>query len=82
MIERSESGNINAPYFAEEVRRELAREYKEEGLYRGGMAVRTSIVPDYQKIAVESLRKGLMEYDQRWGYRGPVVEMGLEDCVR
>ena len=61
---------VNSPYFGEEVRRELIERYGEKSLYGGGLAVRTSIDPKLQKIAVDSLREGLMAYDQRHGYRG------------
>ncbi len=63
---------VNAPYFAEEVRRELEERYGTEGLYGGGLAVRTSVDPRLQEIAVRTLREGLMAYDRRHGYRGPL----------
>lgn len=63
---------VRAPYFAEEIRRELIDSYGEDTLYGGGLAVRTSIDPKLQAIAVEVLRDGLVDYDRRHGYRGPV----------
>ena len=61
-----------APFYAEEVRRELVDKFGDTGLYGGGLLVHTSMEPDLQKYAVESLREGLMDYDRRHGYRGPV----------
>lgn len=61
---------VNAPFFAEEVRRILEKEYGEDSLYGGGLAVRTTIDPKLQEIAERSLREGLMAYDRRHGYRG------------
>ncbi len=61
---------VNSPYFGEEVRRELIARYGEKALYGEGLAVRTSIDPKLQEIAVESLINGLMAYDKRHGYRG------------
>lgn len=71
-VQDDHSKIVNAPYFTEEVRRELAEHYGEESLYGGGLAVRSSIDPKMQKIAVKALRDGLMAYDQRHGWRGPV----------
>lgn len=74
VVERDEEDSVNAPYFAEEVRRELAQQYDEDGLYEGGLAVRTSIDPTLQRYAQDALRKGLMAYDMRHGYRGPLTQ--------
>lgn len=68
-IERQKN-TLQAPYFAEEVRRELIKHYGSEGLYGGGMAVRTSVDPHLQSIARRVLRDGLVEYDRRQGWRG------------
>ena len=75
VIKRAEDNMVRAPYFAEEVRRELAETYKDDGLYKGGLAVRSSIDPDLQKIAVKALRDGLVAYDRRHGYRGPIATL-------
>jgi len=66
-------GNVFAgEYFAEEVRRTLAARYGEEGLYGGGLSVRTTLDPELQVRARKALRQGLVAYDRRHGYRGPV----------
>jgi penicillin-binding protein 1A len=72
---RDDSGLASAPYFAEEVRRFLADRYGEESLYGGGLVVRSSVEPRLQAAAVETLRAGLMDYDRRHGYRGPVKSL-------
>ena len=71
-IERDEERTVSAPYFAEEVRRILASRYGGESLYQGGLVVRSTIDPILQKYAVKALRSGLMGYDRRHGYRGPL----------
>lgn len=73
------SDSVNAPYFAEEVRRELEARYGEESLYQGGLAVKTSINPEYQELAQKALRNGLMAYDKRHGYRGVVFTFETMD---
>lgn len=63
--------SVQAPYFAEEVRRELASRYGEESLYSGGLVVRSTVDARLQEIAQKALRNGLEAYDKRHGYRGP-----------
>lgn len=70
-----ETDSVYAPYFAEEVRREIEKKYGPKSLYKGGLAVRTSVDPILQKIAQKTLRDGLMEYDRRHGWRGAVTQI-------
>src|SRR5262245_1967445 len=42
---------VRADYFAEEVRRELLEKYGQEGLYKGGLYVRSTLDPHLQDIA-------------------------------
>lgn len=73
MAARTDAETVGAPYFAEEVRRELFERYGEAGLYKGGLAVRTSADPRLQEIAQNTLRKGLVAFDRRRGWRGPLA---------
>lgn len=72
MTLKDESDVVSAPFFAEEVRRQLRTQYGEDGLYKSGLAVRTSVDPRLQEIAESALRRGLIAYDRRHGWRGPV----------
>ena len=65
----------NAEYYSEEVRRLIERTYGEESLYHGGLSVRTSLDPKLQQIGVKALFDGLLNYDQRHGYRGVVAHL-------
>ncbi len=69
---------VRADYFVEEVRRELAQIYGETSLYEGGLSVRTTLDPRLQRIAERVLRGGLIAYDRRHGWRGPVAKRDLE----
>ncbi|MEK9684150.1 MAG: penicillin-binding protein 1A [Rhodospirillaceae bacterium] len=69
---RSETLVARADFFVEEVRRELYERFGESKLYGGGMSVRTSLDPRLQKIADRVLRSGLLVYDKRRGWRGPL----------
>jgi len=73
MQETEDTADVDDSFFAEEVRRELEKKYGPESLYQGGLVVRTSLDPHLQKIAVQTLRDGLMAYDKRHGWRGPVT---------
>jgi penicillin-binding protein 1A len=64
--------NPDEGYFVEEVRRELIDRFGEKTVYEGGLTVRTSYVPVYQAMAERAFRNGLVEYDRRHGWRGPL----------
>ena len=64
-----------AEYFVEEVRRELAERFGDEQLYGGGMSVRTTLDPRLQTEADRALRNGLIAYDRRHGWRGPIARI-------
>ena len=70
MTLKDESDVVSAPFYAEEVRRQLKNQYGDDSLYKGGLAVRTSLDPRLQTIAVTALRDGLEAYDHRHGWRG------------
>ena len=67
-----------AEYFAEEVRRTLIDLYGEDNLYGGGLSVRTTLDPELQQLARKALREGLVRYDRRLGYRGPVEQINID----
>lgn len=71
--DRSNDSNVRADYFVEEVRRELAKLYGEQTLYAGGLSVRTTLDPDIQAAASTALRNGLLAFDRRDGWRGPIT---------
>ncbi|MBP7758544.1 MAG: penicillin-binding protein 1A [Alphaproteobacteria bacterium] len=79
MAKRDENAVVDAPFFAEEVRRELGEKYGQESLYTGGLVVKTSVDPKLQDIAERTLREGLMAYDTRHGWRGPIAKLESMD---
>ncbi|MBF0373292.1 MAG: penicillin-binding protein 1A [Alphaproteobacteria bacterium] len=62
-------------YFAEDIRRDLAARYGESALYRGGLLVRSTLDPKLQGLAGQALRRGLLDYDRRHGWRGPLTRL-------
>ncbi|CAK0778018.1 peptidoglycan glycosyltransferase/peptidoglycan DD-transpeptidase MrcA [Gammaproteobacteria bacterium] len=60
----------NAPYLVEMVRAELVSAYGEDA-YTAGFRVYTTLNPTRQRAADTALREGLLDYEERHGYRGP-----------
>ena len=83
---RSATEFVEAAYFTEEVRRDLMQRFGQKGVYGGGLSVRTTVDPRLQRIADSALRSGLMGYDRRHGWRGPVnripVVAGWGDALK
>ncbi|MBH68822.1 MAG: penicillin-binding protein [Rhodospirillaceae bacterium] len=78
VMRRSETEFVNAEYFVEDVRRELLERYGSKRVYGGGLSVRTSVDPRMQKFADQALRYGLMRYDWRHGWRGPLASIKID----
>ena len=72
---RSGAYAFAAEYFTEEVRKEIIERYGDDALYEGGLSVRTTLDPDLQVIARKALHNGLIGYDRKRGYRGPVARI-------
>ncbi|MES2150509.1 MAG: PBP1A family penicillin-binding protein [Pseudomonadota bacterium] len=60
----------HAEYVAEIARQAVFAEFKEES-YTRGIIVTTTILKADQDAAYESVRRNVIDYDQRHGYRGP-----------
>lgn len=65
-----------ADYVAEMVRQVIYDRYQEE-TYSKGIKVYTTIRQLDQKAAYQALRKNIIEYDRRRGYRGPEAHINL-----
>jgi len=66
-----------ADYFTEEVRRQLVARYGSTSLYEGGLSVRTTLDPQMQILARKALHRGLIKFDQNYGWRGAVNQIAL-----
>jgi penicillin-binding protein 1A len=69
---RVTSAVFASEYFSEEVRRQIIEKYGDKTLYEGGLSVRTSLDPDLQVMARKALQTGLVNYDERRGFHGPI----------
>lgn len=61
---------VDAPYFAEMVRRDMVGRFGERA-DTDGFKVYTTLKADNQAAANQALENGLIAYDKRHGYRGP-----------
>ncbi len=59
-------------YYVEDVRKEVIEKYGFDKVYKQGFNIKTPLDLELQKIATESLRKGLQQFDKRKGWRGPL----------
>ena len=65
----------DARYFVEDVRKDVIDKFGFEEVYNQGLNINTPINLDLQKIATQSLRSGLINYDKRKGWRGPLLNI-------
>lgn len=68
---------VHAEYVAEMVRQMLYERYPNE-VYSKGFRVYTTIMKADQEAAYDAVRKGLLAYDRRHGYRGPEAYVELK----
>ncbi|MEO1193914.1 MAG: penicillin-binding protein 1A [Pseudomonadota bacterium] len=78
---REETQKVAADYFTEDVRRQIKDLYGDSGLYEGGLVVHSTLDPRLQAIADEVLRRGLIRYDRRHGWRGPVARFATSEAT-
>ncbi|MBZ5558386.1 MAG: PBP1A family penicillin-binding protein [Acidobacteriia bacterium] len=67
-----------APFFVEEVRKHLERQYGAKVLYENGLSVTTTLDPALQEIANRVIERGLRAYDKRHGWRKPARNVADE----
>lgn len=67
---------VEAPYVAEMVRQALLLRYG-ESIYESGYNAYTTLDSRQQIAANRALKRALLEYDQRHGYRKPVVKLQI-----
>lgn len=70
--------DLEAPYVAEMARSYMVETFGPDA-YTKGYRVYTTVNSRYQRSANDALRKGLLAYDKRHGFRGPVGIIELPD---
>ena len=62
----------DSSYYVEDVRKDVIDKYGYDKVYKQGFNIKTPLDLELQKIATQSLRNGLQEFDKRKGWRGPL----------
>jgi penicillin-binding protein 1A len=65
--------NTVAPYFVEEVRRELEKRLGPDQVHSAGLKVYTTVDLDLQRAAEEAVLDGLAAYERRHGWKGHLL---------
>ncbi|HET6206321.1 MAG TPA: PBP1A family penicillin-binding protein [Terracidiphilus sp.] len=69
-----------APWFVEEVRRELEKRFGSEEVHEAGLRVDTTLDLDLQQTANRAVTDGLAAYERRHGWRGRIQNV-LNDGI-
>jgi len=72
--------DLDAPYVAEMARAEALRILGKDA-YTNGYQVVTTIDSRMQRATGNALRKALLEYDRRHGFRGSLAQVNIEELV-
>ncbi|WP_321954653.1 penicillin-binding protein 1A [Burkholderia cenocepacia] len=67
---------VHGEYVAEMVRQMMYQQYKDE-TYTRGLTVTTTINSADQEAAYQAVRRGILDYERRHGYRGPEASINL-----
>ncbi|MGV0974855.1 MAG: penicillin-binding protein 1A [Azonexus sp.] len=79
VVKRELAGyGVHAEYAAE-MARQIAAERFPEDVYSRGLKVYTTLIKADQEAAYSSLRRGVMDYDRRHGYRGAESYLDMKD---
>ncbi len=71
--------NSVAPYFVEEIRRQLEKEYGAEEVHGAGLRVYTTLDLELQKVANKAVLDGVAVYERRRGWKGNLKRVAPED---
>ncbi len=74
----AQPGMSAAPWFEEEVRRELEKRFGTEQVHEAGLHVDTTLDLDLQVVANRAISQGLIDYEHRHGWKGK-LENALND---
>jgi len=64
-----------APYFVEQVRKDVVQRYGNPALLTGGLRIFTTMDSERQRAAQDAMLGGLLAVDKRQGFRGPVTTL-------
>ncbi len=70
---RKKTFTEDTSYYVEDIRKDVVDQLGFDKVYKQGLNISTPIDLDLQKIAIRALRGGLISYDKRKGWRGPLL---------
>jgi penicillin-binding protein 1A len=70
---RKKTFTEDTSYYVEDIRKNVVSQLGFNKVYKEGLNISTPIKLSLQKIAIKSLRQGLINYDKRKGWRGPLL---------
>jgi len=70
---RKKTFTEDTSYYVEDIRKNVVNQLGFNKVYKQGLNISTPINLRLQKIAIKSLREGLIKYDKRKGWRGPLL---------
>ncbi|MBT5828000.1 MAG: PBP1A family penicillin-binding protein [Alphaproteobacteria bacterium] len=68
---------LSSGSFSSYVRNELTEKFGEDNILEEGLVIQSTLNPKIQNIALKSLRKGLVAYDRKNGYRGALQNIDI-----
>jgi penicillin-binding protein 1A len=71
---RKKTFTEDTSYYVEDIRKDVVDQLGFDKVYKQGLNISTPINLSLQKIAIKSLRDGLISYDKRKGWRGPLLK--------
>ena len=69
-------------YFLEEIRKKVIEGYGYDKVHKQGFNIKTPLNLELQNLASAALRKGLVDYDKRKGWRGPLDNRNEKDWIK
>jgi len=75
IYERSNRVFTGGNYFYEEIRKHLYSKFGKEKLFSEGLIIKTSLDTRLQSIAEKALVNGLLNFDKKNGWRGPITNL-------
>ncbi len=79
VIKREVNESVVHAEYVTEMARQIAAERFPDDVYTRGLRVYTTILKKDQEAAYNSLRRGVLEYDRRHGYRGAEAYVDLSE---
>ncbi len=62
-------------YYVEDIRKNIVDKFGFDRVYKKGLNIKTPLNLSLQTIATDALREGLINYDKRKGWRGPLTNI-------